>query len=202
MKYCQFLAFLIDIHIEIFLLLNLQKQVVSYFFKNCFECNLLFYEEFVFGTASKVNCKVCCKTLITVRFFSHVFSRAVSQLCSLNGNSFCMKSHSFSKDVWDLTEWSLLIGWKEQSHDFRVRVCCFLLEKDTMPWCHLGETIETNFQSNFKPQTRQDTMGWKPWHHNTTRDSISSLISSHKPGKTPQSGNHDTMIPRGTAFLV
>ena len=47
-------------------------------------------------------------------------------------------------------------------------------------------------------------MGWKPRHHgvdtttpqggnhDTTRDSISSLISSHKPGKTPQGGNHDT----------
>ena len=60
-----------------------------------------------------------------------------------------MKSHSFSKDVWDLTEWSLLIGQKEWSHDFRVRVRGFHLEKDTTPWCHLGETTETNFQSNF-----------------------------------------------------
>ena len=127
-----------------------------------------------------------------------VVSRAVSQLCSLNGNSFCMKSHSFSKDMWDLTEWSLLIGQKEWSHDFRVRVCCFQLEKDTTLWCHLGETTETNFQSNFKPWTRQDTTtprGWKPRHHGgqhfqsnfeplTRLDKVETM--------TPQGGHHDT----------
>ena len=134
-----------------------------------------------------------------------------SVLCSLNGNYFCMKSHNFSEDVWDLTEWSLLIGWKQWSHDLRERVCCFLLEKDTTAWCHLGDIMKTNFQSNFKSQTRQDKV-------DTMRDSISSLISSHKPGKRPQrhhntmGGHHntttpwhhrvDTMIPWGTAFLV
>ena len=29
-------------------------------------------------------------------------------------------------------------------------------------------------------------------NHDTMKDSISSLISSHKPGKTPWGGNHDT----------
>ena len=140
-------------------------------------------------------CVLYCILFRSLHSRQLVFSRAVSQLCSLNGNSFCMKSHSFSKDVWDLTEWSLLIGWKEWSHDFRVRVCCFLLEKDTMLWCHLGETTETNFQSNFKPQTRQDTTTPRGGNHDTTEDSISSLILSQKPGKTPRhhrGGNHDT----------
>ena len=41
-------------------------------------------------------------------------SRAVLQLCSLNGKYFWVKSHNISKDLWDLREWSLLIGW---SHD-------------------------------------------------------------------------------------
>ena len=148
--------------------------------------------KFLYGTSCKKS--------------SSIFSRAVSQLCSLNGNYFCMKSHNFSEDVWGLTEWNLLIGWKQWSHDLRERVCCFLLDKDTTTWCHLGDTTKTNFQSNFKPQARQDKV-------DTTRDSISSLISSHKPGKIPQrhhmtpwGGNHglDTMgwTPWGTAFLV
>ena len=79
-----------------------------------------------------------------------------------------------------------------------MRVCCFLLEKDTTPWCHLGETTETNFQSNFKPQTRQDTTTPRGGgNHDTTEDSISSLILSQKPGKTPRHHGVETTTPRG-----
>ena len=64
---------------------------------------------------------------------------------------------------------------------------------DTTGWKPQGGNHgRQHFQSNFEPLTRQDTTGWKPRHHDTMRDSISSLISRHKPGKTPRGGNHDT----------
>ena len=67
-----------------------------------------------------------------------------------------------------------------------------------MPWCHLRETTETNFQSNFKPQTRQDTMTPRGVETTTPlEDSISSLILSQKPGKTPRHHGVGTTTPRG-----
>ena len=57
---------------------------------------------------------------------------------------------------------------------------------DTMGWKPRGGNHRgQHFQSNFKPLTRLDKV-------DTMRDSISSLISNHKPGKTPWGGNHDT----------
>ena len=44
------------------------------------------------------------------------FSRDVLQLCSLNV-FFWVKSHDFSKELRDLRESSLLIGWETRSHD-------------------------------------------------------------------------------------
>ena len=38
-----------------------------------------------------------------------------------------------------------------------------------------------HFQSNFEPKTRQDTTTPRGGNHDTTEDSISSLILSHKP---------------------
>ena len=52
-------------------------------------------------------------SLVTSRTFD---SRAVLQLCSLNG-FFWVKFHDFSQDLRDLRESSLLIGWEIRSHD-------------------------------------------------------------------------------------
>ena len=40
-----------------------------------------------------------------------------------------------------------------------------------------------------------------PQHQDTMRDTISSLISSHKPGKTPWGGNHDTTRDRISSLI-
>ena len=107
-----------------------------------------------------------------------------------------MKSHSFSKDVWDLTEWSLLIGRKEWITWLQSESSLFPPRKRH----HAVVSFRGKPRRQISSLISSHEPGKTPWHHgggnhDTTEDSISSLILSQKPGKTPRhhgGGNHDT----------